>query len=78
MEENQRTVEDIERRQRLTAVLFKVFVAILILIGCFFVGWLISFVGYAHESLSIETTSFAQKYADSAAEIGRRADLFLM
>ena len=46
------TVEDIERKQRLLAMLFKVFVAILILIGCLFVGWLISFVGYAEDVLS--------------------------
>lgn len=47
------TVEDIERKQRLLAMLFKVFVAILILIGCLFVGWLISFVGYAEELRSL-------------------------
>ncbi len=46
------TVEDIERKQRLLAMLFKVFVAILILIGCLFVGWLISFMGYAGELFS--------------------------
>jgi hypothetical protein len=47
MEQEKLTVEDIERKQKLLSFLFKLFVAVLILIGCIFVGWLISFVGYA-------------------------------
>ena len=52
MQKNTITVEDIERKQRLLAMLFRVFIAILILIGCLFVGWLISFVGYAGDHFS--------------------------
>lgn len=43
------TVEDIERKQRLLSLLFKVFIAIIILIVCLFAGWLISFIGYTDE-----------------------------
>jgi hypothetical protein len=44
------TVEDIERKQKLLSVLIKVFFAILVLIACVFVGWLISFIGYADDA----------------------------
>jgi len=47
MEQKRLTVEDIERKQKFLSFLFKLFVAVMILIGCIFVGWLISFVGYA-------------------------------
>ncbi|MDT8322650.1 MAG: hypothetical protein RRA94_00960 [Bacteroidota bacterium] len=47
MEEKNLTVEDIERKQKLLNFLFKLFLAVMILIACVFVGWLISFVGYA-------------------------------
>ncbi|GEM_PF-2299148 len=43
------TVEDIERKQRLLSILFKIFIAIIILIVCLFAGWLISFIGYTDE-----------------------------
>ena len=45
------TVEDIERKQKMLSLLFRVFVAILILIACAFAGWLISFIGYADDLL---------------------------
>lgn len=46
MDEKTPTVEDIERRQRLLSILFKIFFALLILIACVFVGWIISYLGY--------------------------------
>lgn len=48
---NMPTVEDIERKQKLLSLLFRVFVAILILIACVFAGWLISFIGYADDMI---------------------------
>jgi hypothetical protein len=47
MNEEMPTVEDIERKQKLLSFLFKVFIALLILIACLFAGWLISYIGYA-------------------------------
>ncbi|MCB2205165.1 hypothetical protein KQI65_10480 [bacterium] len=53
MEEKQLTVEDIEKKQRLLAILFKVFIAVMILIACVFAGWLISFISYASEIIGV-------------------------
>ena len=47
MNDHSTTLEDIERRQKLLSLLFRIFIAVLILIGCVVVGWLISFIGYA-------------------------------
>ncbi len=77
MEEQQLTVEDIERRQRLLAVLFKVFVAIMILIGCVFVGWLISFIGYAHDGLNFGAKDLPTHCAGVITELGRTAAVFI-
>lgn len=57
MEHENLTVEDIERKQKLLNLLFKLFVAIMILIGCIFVGWLISFIGYADSISAVEPDS---------------------
>ncbi|MBN1446499.1 MAG: hypothetical protein JXA28_01110 [Bacteroidetes bacterium] len=51
------TVEDIERKQKLLSFLFKVFIALLILIACLFAGWLISYIGYAAGNPSKEEVS---------------------
>lgn len=55
MERQRITVEDIERRQRMMSVLIKVFVAVLALMACLFIGWLISFIGYADDLFSSNT-----------------------
>ena len=47
MSEKIPTVEDIERKQRLLSFLFKLVIAIIILIVCLFAGWLITFIGYS-------------------------------
>lgn len=43
------TVEEIQRRQRLLDTLFRVFIALIILIVCVFVGWLVTYIAYAEE-----------------------------
>ncbi|MBE0643520.1 MAG: hypothetical protein IH600_05535 [Bacteroidetes bacterium] len=41
------SIEELKRREEKLSFLLKVFVALLILIGVFLVGWMISFMGYS-------------------------------
>ena len=43
------TVEEIQRRQRMLDTLFRVFIALIILIVCVFIGWLVTYITYAEE-----------------------------
>gem|GEM_PF-5157034 len=41
------TLEDIERRQRMLVILFRIFVVILIVIVCVLAAWLVTYFGYS-------------------------------
>ncbi len=43
------SIEDLNRREEKLSFLLKVFVGLLILLGVFLVGWMISFIGYASD-----------------------------
>ncbi len=44
------SIEDLNRREEKLTFLLKVFVGLLILLGIFLVGWMISFIGYADDT----------------------------
>jgi len=66
MNEKMPTVEDIERKQRLLSVLFKLFIAIIILIVCLFAAWLISFIGYTDDFSASGSGLFGSRHIAEA------------
>ena len=45
------TIEDLQRREKRLSFLLKIFVTLLIVLGLFLIGWVVTVVAYADELL---------------------------